>query len=84
MEGPNATMLRCWTGPENLVAFCSRAIPTCWPKRRGVLRTGERFATVVYAHQLEVSIGRCVRDLEVIAKAGLPEEAVGQVIYLPL
>ena len=48
------------------------------------LRSGERFASVVYAHQLEVSIGRCVRDLEVIAKAGLPEEAVGQVIYLPL
>jgi len=48
------------------------------------LRSGERFTTVVYAHQLEVSIGRCVTDLEVIAKAGSPEEAVRQVIYLPL
>jgi predicted nuclease of predicted toxin-antitoxin system len=48
------------------------------------MRAGEKFATVVYAHQLEVSIGRCVADLEVIAKAGLPDEAVGQVIYLPL
>lgn len=47
-------------------------------------RNGEKFATVVYAHQLEVSIGRCVTDLEVIAKAGLPEEAVGQVIHLPI
>ena len=48
------------------------------------LRSGERFARVAYAHQLEVSIGHGVRDLEIIAKAGLPEEAVGQVIYLPL
>ena len=48
------------------------------------LRGGEKFATVVYAHQLEVSIGRCVADLEVIAKAGLPEEAMGRVIHLPL
>lgn len=48
------------------------------------LRSGEKFATVVYAHQLEVSIGRCVTDLEVIAKAGLPEEAMGHVIHLPL
>jgi predicted nuclease of predicted toxin-antitoxin system len=48
------------------------------------LRAGEKFAMVVYAAQLEVSIGRCVTDLEIIAKAGLPEEAMGQVIYLPL
>ncbi|MBE0540515.1 MAG: DUF5615 family PIN-like protein [Verrucomicrobia bacterium] len=48
------------------------------------LRAGEQFATVVHAAQLEVSIGRCVTDLEIIAKAGLPEETVGQVIYLPL
>jgi hypothetical protein len=48
------------------------------------LRGGEQFATAVYGHQLEVSIGRCVADLEIIAKAGLPEEAMGQVIHLPL
>ena len=47
-------------------------------------RSGERFATVVHAHQLEVSIGRCVTDLEIVAKAGLPEELTGQVIHLPL
>ena len=48
------------------------------------LRSEEKFATVVYAHQLEVSIGRCVTDLEVIAKAGLPDEARGHVLHLPL
>ncbi len=50
----------------------------------GRQRAGSSFATVVYAHQLEVSIGRCVADLEVIAKAGSPEEARNQVVYLPL
>lgn len=48
------------------------------------MRRGMSFATVVYAHQLNVSIGRCVADLEVIAQAGLSEEAAGQIIYLPL
>jgi hypothetical protein len=48
------------------------------------LRTGKPFATVVFARQLEVSIGRCIVDLELIAKAGQEEEAVNQVTYLPL
>jgi len=47
-------------------------------------RSGQTFATVIYAHQLEVSIGRCVRDLELIAKAGTAAEAVNQIVYLPL
>jgi predicted nuclease of predicted toxin-antitoxin system len=35
-------------------------------------REGIPFDGVVYAHQLRVSIGRCVEDLELIAKAGEP------------
>ena len=50
----------------------------------GRLRKGGSFATVVFARQLDVSIGRCIADLELIAKAGKPEEAVNQVVYLPL
>ena len=42
------------------------------------------FATVVYAHQQHVSIGQCVRDIELIARASHPEEATGQIVYLPL
>ena len=48
------------------------------------LRSGKPFASVVFARQLEVAIGRCVADLEVIAKAGTPDEARNQVTYLPL
>jgi predicted nuclease of predicted toxin-antitoxin system len=47
-------------------------------------RAGVPFATIVYAHQQNVSIGRCVGDLELIAKDSTPEEARGQILYLPL
>jgi hypothetical protein len=48
------------------------------------VRRAEPFATVVFARQLEVSIGQCIADLEIIAKSATPEEAMNQVIYLPL
>ena len=48
------------------------------------MRAGKSFATVVFARQADVSIGRCIADLELIAKSATPEEAVGQVVYLPL
>lgn len=48
------------------------------------MRRAEPFASVVHAHQLDVSIGRCIADLEVIAQAGTPKETRGQVIFLPL
>lgn len=48
------------------------------------LRTATSFATVVFARQTDVSIGRCIADLELIAKAATTEEATNQVVYLPL
>jgi len=42
------------------------------------------FAGVVYAHQLRVSIGACVRELEVIAKVANPQDLAERVEYLPL
>jgi hypothetical protein len=48
------------------------------------LRAGGIFTTVVYAHQLEVSIGQCILDLELIAKAMTSEEAWRQLVFLPL
>lgn len=47
-------------------------------------RAGMLFRGVVYAHQLRVSIGTCVQDLEIIAKAGEPEDLLNGVIFLPL
>jgi predicted nuclease of predicted toxin-antitoxin system len=48
------------------------------------LQKGEPFTGVVYAHQLGVSIGRCVEDLELITKVGSYEEFYSQVQFLPL
>jgi predicted nuclease of predicted toxin-antitoxin system len=47
-------------------------------------RSGQMFSTVIFARQLDVSIGRCVADLEIIAKSATPEEALNQIVYLPL
>lgn len=47
-------------------------------------RAGESFAGVVYAHQLEVTIGRCIEDLDLIAKVCDPAELADRVRYLPL
>ena len=47
-------------------------------------REGIPFDGVVYAHQLRVSIGRCVEDLELIAQAGEPVDLMNQVMFLPL
>ncbi len=48
------------------------------------LREGVPFYGAIYAHQLRVSIGTCVRDLEIIAKAGEPEDIVNKIQFLPL
>ena len=45
---------------------------------------GEAFAGVIYAHQLQVTVGQFIRDLEVIALAGEPEDFANRVEYLPL
>ena len=46
--------------------------------------TDRFFAGIIYAHQLRVTIGRCISDLEIIAKAGEPEDFHNRVEHLPL
>lgn len=45
---------------------------------------GETFGGVIYAHQVDVSLGQCIADLEYFAQAGMPEDFVEQVYFLPL
>jgi predicted nuclease of predicted toxin-antitoxin system len=47
-------------------------------------RTGQPLAGIVYAHQLRVSIGQCIDDLELIAKIDEPADWANRVEYLPL
>lgn len=47
-------------------------------------RQGESFGGVIYAHQLRITIGRAIDDLEVLALAGSFEEFTNRVEYLPM
>jgi len=45
---------------------------------------GAHFAGVVFAHPLQMTIGACVKDLELLAKVGEPGDIANQIIFLPL
>ena len=47
-------------------------------------QSGETFAGLVYGHQLNVTVGQCVDDLELIAQASEPAEWTNRLTYLPL
>lgn len=47
-------------------------------------REGIPFSGVIYGHQLRVTIGVCIQDLEMIAKDGELEDLENRVVFLPL
>lgn len=47
-------------------------------------KKGIPFNGVIYAHQMRVSIGTCIHDLEIIAKAGEAEDLLNKIQFLPL
>ena len=47
-------------------------------------RSGQQFCGVIHAHQLGLTIGKAVNDLEVLALAGIPEDFANRVEYPPL
>jgi predicted nuclease of predicted toxin-antitoxin system len=51
---------------------------------RACQKENKPFAGVIYAHQLEVSIGQCINDLELMAKVYEPPDMADRVEYLPL
>lgn len=46
--------------------------------------TDKTFVGIVYAHQLRVTIGQCVHDLEVMAKVYEPADMANRIEHLPL
>jgi hypothetical protein len=48
------------------------------------LQSGREFSGLIYAHQLIVTIGRAVHDLELMAKILEPEDMLNHIQYLPL
>lgn len=47
------------------------------------LQSGREFAGLVYAHQLGISIGQAVQDLELIAKALDPVDMRNRIEFIP-
>ena len=84
MAAPNWTIPPCSTERLLWVAFCSHRIEIFCAKRTVVKKRTSGFAGVLYAHQLRVTIGDCVHDLELIAKETEPTEWSNRLEYLPL
>jgi hypothetical protein len=51
---------------------------------QGCQQGNNPFAGVIYAHQLRVTIGQCVNDLELMAKVYEPADMADRVEHLPL
>ena len=47
-------------------------------------RSGNHFAGIFYAHQLGITIGQFINNLEVLALCGEPRDYADRVEYLPL
>jgi len=46
--------------------------------------TGRAFGGIIYAHQLRISVGQCIDDLERIAPTCSVDELAGRVTFIPL
>jgi hypothetical protein len=46
--------------------------------------SAEHFSGVIYAHQLQITIGKAVDDLELIARVYDPPDIANQIQHLPL
>jgi hypothetical protein len=47
-------------------------------------RSGREFAGIVYAHQLKITLGQAIADLELIAEIMAPQEMKSRIEFLPL
>ena len=47
-------------------------------------RTGKVFNGVIYSHQLSMTIGQTIHDLQVLAEVGVAADFTSRVVYLPL
>lgn len=47
-------------------------------------QNGQHFAGVVYAHQMSITIGQTIHDLELIAKIYEKEDIANRIEFLPL
>lgn len=47
-------------------------------------QTAASFAGLIFAHPTRISVGECIRDLELIAQSGETVDLADRILYLPL
>ncbi len=47
------------------------------------VNSGEPFSGVIFSHQTRSPTGRCIEDIEIIAKTLDPDSLTGQIEYVP-
>jgi predicted nuclease of predicted toxin-antitoxin system len=62
-----------FTQDDDFLAECARRQSNSIP-----------FFGLIYAHQMRTTIGRCVQDLELVAKVYEPSDMAGRIEHLPL
>jgi len=62
-----------FTRDQDLLAEAARRQRACLP-----------FSGVIYAHQLRVTIGQCVRDLQLLAECATANDMANHLEHLPL
>jgi predicted nuclease of predicted toxin-antitoxin system len=48
------------------------------------MHSGDAFSGVIYVHQIKISVGQTVRDLEFLSLAGEPSDFLNTIHHLPL
>ena len=67
-----------------IVAWTYSPVPRMAPSGADEwLDNGREFAGVIYAHQLGITIGQAIRDLELIAKVLETEDMRSRIEFLP-
>jgi hypothetical protein len=66
------------------MACCSQGTKISCLKRQRGSGAGDPLRALFMLNQLRVTIGQCINDLEIIAKAGEPEDFHNRVEHLPL
>jgi hypothetical protein len=84
MAGVTCPTTFYWIAHRISGVLCFRRMRTFWRKLLDGKEEGAPFSGVIYGHQLSVTIGTCIRNLDFIAKVASPEDIANRVEYLPL
>ncbi len=83
MGRPDSRIPPCWIEPRSWAEFLSVKMTTYCRKRPADRPPGNASAASCI-HQLRITVGQAIRDLELLATVYEPEDMENRVEYLPL